>query len=110
VFKLSPNGDEFVLHSFTPKTSDGQHPFGELLLDSAGNLYGTTLLGGTTGVGVVFEITAAGTETILHEFTGSTSDGASPYGALIMDSAGNLYGTTSIGGANDGGTIYKITP
>ncbi|HTS37695.1 MAG TPA: choice-of-anchor tandem repeat GloVer-containing protein [Candidatus Solibacter sp.] len=110
VFKLSPNGDEFVLHSFTPNTSDGQHPYGELLLDSAGNLYGTTEYGGTSGAGVVFEITAARTEMILHEFTGSPSDGATPFGAPIMDSAGNLYGTTLSGGANDSGTIFRITP
>jgi uncharacterized repeat protein (TIGR03803 family) len=111
VFKLSPNGAEWVLHSFDPKLGDGELPIAGLLLDSSGNLYGTTTFGGSLGAGTVFEITAAGTETILHNFSGSTADGATPYSNLSMDSNGNLYGTTYNGGSTfASGTLYKITP
>jgi uncharacterized repeat protein (TIGR03803 family) len=117
VFELSPNGDstwsEKILHKFG-NGSDGRYPMANLVADAAGNLYGTTLEGGAYGFGTVFKLTpaAGGTwaETVLHNF-GNGTDGKYPgYGALIFDSAGNLYGTTSGGGKYGGGMIFEITP
>jgi len=81
------------------------------ILDSTGNLYGTTSVGGTYGAGVVYEITADGKEKILHRFCSwkDCSDGAYPNG-LIIDGEGNLYGTTSNGGMNNNGVIFMVTP
>jgi uncharacterized repeat protein (TIGR03803 family) len=110
VFKLAPNGTEWLLHSFDPKLGDGEYPRAGLLLDASGNLYGTTPAGGSSDAGIVFEIQPDRTETILHSFSGSTSDGATPYSNVVMDSNGNLYGTTDNGGTFAGGTLYKITP
>ena len=118
VFKLTPNGDgswtESVLHSFNG--SDGNWPRG-LIFDAAGNLYGTTYLGGARNVGTVFEFTPNGdgswTKTVLHSFRGG-SDGANPMAGLIFDAAGNLYGTTIWGGGgvcpNGCGTVFKLRP
>jgi uncharacterized repeat protein (TIGR03803 family) len=75
-----------------------------------GNLYGTTQAGGTSGVGTVFKLTATGQETVLHTFTGGTTDGANPFGSLVRDAAGNLYGTTFVGGAFGHGAVYEIAP
>ena len=87
-------------------------------MDAKGNLYGTTLTGGTgtctgelfPGCGTVFELSASGTETVLHAFTGVAPDGAFPYSRLIMDAKGNLYGTASEGGKFGNGIVFKITP
>ena len=106
VFKINPNGTEAILYAFAGGTTDGQFPLGRLVMDSAGNLYGTTALGGANDLGTVFKISAAGTETVLHSFAGRQQ----PNGRLIMDSAGDLYGTTTGGGANNGGTVFKISP
>jgi uncharacterized repeat protein (TIGR03803 family) len=106
VFKISSNGTETILHAFSGGTTDGQFPLRRLVMDSAGNLYGTTALGGANDLGTVFKISAAGTETVLYSFAGKQQ----PSGGLIMDSAGNLYGTTAGGGANDDGTVFKIGP
>ena len=95
VYKLSPAGSETVLHNFTGG-ADGANPAAGVILDSAGNLYGTTTHGGTTNKGIVFKLDTAGNETILHTFTGGT-DGAYPEGGVVFDSAGNLYGTTTSG-------------
>lgn len=100
VFKLDSSGNETVLHRFTGG-SDGASPAGALVMDAAGNLYGTTsdLNVQTAGHnGTVFKLDPSGNETVLYSFTGG-SDGKYPfYGSLVMDTAGNLYGTTS-GGA-----------
>ena len=118
VFKLAPDGRETVLHFFAGGRGDGANPIAGLYEDPAGNLYGTTEFGGGTnscntgyGCGTVFKIARDGTLTLLHRFKGPT-DGANPgAGAgLVADAAGNLYGTTQNGGANDFGTIYEITP
>jgi uncharacterized repeat protein (TIGR03803 family) len=89
--------DDMVLHSFQGGT-DGSAPSAGLIFDAAGNLYGTTYVGGTSSAGTVFELTpAAGgtwTEKVLYSFGGGT-DGANPTAGLIFDAAGNLYGTTS---------------
>jgi uncharacterized repeat protein (TIGR03803 family) len=111
VFKLSAKGKLTLLHSFAGMP-DGQNPYARLIRDSAGNLYGTTFYGGTSGYGSVFKLDAAGKLTILHSFTGS-ADGAHPIAGLILDKAGNLYGTASDGGdLNCGfsgcGTLFKI--
>jgi uncharacterized repeat protein (TIGR03803 family) len=125
VFKLAKNGKLTILHSFNGK-SDGAGPSGNLLMDSAGNLYGTAFTGGDLectlgdrpGCGVVFKLDTAGKETVLHRFTGK-ADGGGPAGSLLMDGAGNLYGSASVGGEFGGqcgvlgedlgcGTIFKI--
>jgi uncharacterized repeat protein (TIGR03803 family) len=108
VFKVSPTGTETVLHSFTG--ADGQEPRADLIRDAAGNLYGTTARGGTFGNGVVFELTPTGTETVLYSFTGG-ADGGGPLAGLVRDAAGNLYGTTSGGGAESSrGVVFKVSP
>lgn len=109
VFKVTPSGTETVLHSFAPNGQDGFWPRSGVILDSKGNIYGTTTMGGKTGVGTVFEITASGTETILHSFAAGT-DGFSPYAGLTFDKKGNLYGTTEYGGSFDLGTVFELTP
>jgi uncharacterized repeat protein (TIGR03803 family) len=110
VFKLDLIGNETVLHSFNG--TDGKNPFAGLARDSAGNLYGTTFDGGSTschgGCGVVFKIDASGVETTLHQFSGS--DGENPYAGVILDAAGNLYGTTTVGGRQRYGDVYKLDP
>jgi uncharacterized repeat protein (TIGR03803 family) len=107
VFQLTPFGGawtETVLHTFTDK--DGSHPEASLIFDQAGNLYGTTLFGGPTHGGTVFQLNLSGgvwTEIVLHSFTGR-SDGIDPAASLIIDQKGALYGTTM------GDNIFKLTP
>jgi uncharacterized repeat protein (TIGR03803 family) len=108
---------EIILCSFNGGTSDGQNPSAPLLMDSAGNLYGTTLLGGTggtIGAGTVFKLSPNGsggyTETVLHNFICSVTDGCNPFAGLVLDSKGNLYSTTNAGGANGFGTVYEMSP
>src|SRR5271157_110097 len=116
VFELTPTAGggwtEQVLHSFGNGT-DGNQPVAGLIFDAAGNLYSTTVGGGDYDYGTVFELTpAAGggwTEQVLHSF-GNGTDGASPYAGLIFDAAGNLYGTTYLGGTYGYGTVFELTP
>ena len=81
-------------------------------MDSSGRLYGTTGIGGQIGYGIVFRLTPSSnghwTETILHNFAGS--DGDEPVAGVVIDKAGNLYGTTSVGGPSDCGVVYKLAP
>jgi uncharacterized repeat protein (TIGR03803 family) len=107
VFKLTSAGTETILHSFTG-APDGRFPHGDLARDAAGNLYGTTLNGGGTGVGMVFKLTPARQEQVLYSFTGEP-DGQSPIAGVIRDSQGNLYGTTQFGGEFGFGSVYEIT-
>src|SRR5579872_4937200 len=108
---------EQVLHSFG-NIPDGYAPLGPLVFDAAGNLYGTTASGGTNGLGTVFELTPNGdgtwTEAVLYSFGSQSNDGADPRGALIFDSAGDLYGTALDGaGAHcvgDCGRVFELTP
>jgi uncharacterized repeat protein (TIGR03803 family) len=109
VFKLSASGTETVLHSFAGPPTDGYNPLGGLIRDGAGNLYGTTAAGGASNAGVVFKLSPTGSETVLHTFTGG-ADGGAPFAGLIQDAAGNLYGTTSKGGADDDGVVFRLTP
>jgi uncharacterized repeat protein (TIGR03803 family) len=114
VFKLlrssSGSWPAIVLQSFTGG-SDGGNPYGGVLLDSAGKLYGMTSAGGASSAGVVFSLSGQniGAETVLRSFAGG-SDGSGPMSALISDAAGNLYGTTYTGGANGAGTVFKLSP
>ena len=124
VFRLAKNRKLTVLHSFTGG-ADGAAPYGSLLMDKAGNLYGTTYVGGDlscklqgeNGCGVVFKLDPSGKETVLHTFTGK-ADGAFPIGggvSLVADAAGNLYGAAAYAGAFGGqcgiygcGTVFKV--
>lgn len=110
VFKLEPSGKETVLHSFDG--ADGMWPRAALIRDRAGTFYGTTYDGGTPeggscihGCGTVFKIDTAGKHSVLYAFTGG-ADGGNPATALILDRAGNLYGTTYGGGKSDYGCSY----
>jgi uncharacterized protein YceK len=133
VFELTPNGDgtwtEKVLHYFVG--TDGSWPEAGLIFDTAGNLYGTTVWGGSgkchddggdAGCGTVFKLTpksdGSWKESVLHSFTGGR-DGAYPIASVVVDTAGNLYGTTEYGGAGicpgravlpGCGTVFKLTP
>jgi uncharacterized repeat protein (TIGR03803 family) len=115
VFKLTRSGGGWsysVLYSFVGG-DDGANPDGGVVLDGSGNLYGTTVAGGEgdDGNGIVFELTpsASGwTESVIHRF--GPSDGVSPDAGLILDRAGNLYGTTPTDGEYDAGTVYELTP
>ena len=109
VFEITPGGTETVLHSFTGG-ADGGTPRGSLIQASDGSFYGTTSGGGVNaGVGTVFKITSAGTETVLHSF-GVGTDGVNPMGSLIQASDGDFYGVTNGGGVYGSGTVFKITP
>lgn len=116
VFELSPaNGywKERVLYSFV-RGSDGAAPKGGLVFDSAGNLYGaTTEGGGNADAGTIFELTpnsGGWTETVLYSFAKPYKDGRSPTSTLIFDGSGNLYGTTSSGGAGTHGNVFELSP
>jgi uncharacterized repeat protein (TIGR03803 family) len=109
VFKIDrATGAETVLHNFA-NIPDGAFPSCRLLIDSEGNLYGTTEIGGAGGIGSLFKLDPSGNETILYSFgTSSNTDGISPVSGVIRDSDGNFYGTTAAGGSYGFGTIYKI--
>jgi uncharacterized repeat protein (TIGR03803 family) len=99
-----------TLYTFTGGT-DGGTPLGRLVRDPAGNLYGTTDVGGEFGFGgfgVVFKLDQTGKETVLHNFGGTPNDGENPQAGLIPDSAGNGYGTTYGGGASGNGTVFRL--
>jgi uncharacterized repeat protein (TIGR03803 family) len=117
VFQLSPSGNswtETTLLKFTG--ANGADPVAPLVMDAAGNLYGTSRDGLNGYWGSVFELSPAGngwTTTILHVFLGNGApggDGLAPVSGLIVDSSGNLYGTTSYGGQAGWGTVFQITP
>jgi uncharacterized repeat protein (TIGR03803 family) len=120
---------ESVLYNFCSQggvyCTDGIQPSAGLIVDASGNLYGTTNGGGSAnssdcnvgscGYGTVFKLSPSGsdyTKTVLYNFCSQTNctDGATPYAGLIEDAAGDLYGTTYNGGANGGGTVFKLTP
>jgi uncharacterized repeat protein (TIGR03803 family) len=124
IFKLTPSGDgytESLLYSFRGTPNDGAGPYGALVADRTGALYGTTSQAGSNsscdgGCGTVFKLTFSGsayTETVLHSFQGEP-DGARPYAALIIDDkTGTLYGTTTEGGQGPSpgyGTVFELSP
>ncbi len=109
VFRIDPNGNYAVLYPFTG--ADGAVPFAGVVLDGEGNLYGTTNQGGASGMGVVYKLTPGNgghwTETVLHSFTGG-NDGKYPWGGLVRDDPGNLYGTATSGGSSNAGVVFKV--
>ncbi len=117
IFMLSPtpNGTwvKKVIHNFTGGKDGATGSLGDLLFDAAGNIYGVTEQGGANGVGTVYKLSPSPsgkwTFTVLYTFKGMP-DGANPYGGLIWDSAGNLYGTTYFGGTVGMGTVFQLTP
>ncbi len=119
IFKISSSGPLTTLHSFCavgPPCTDGNSPFGPLVLASDGDFYGTTANGGTYSAGTVFKITSGGVFTTLQSFDGS--DGNGSYAGLVQASNSNFYGTTTWGGANhprpcppEGcGMVFRVTP
>jgi uncharacterized repeat protein (TIGR03803 family) len=106
VYKLSSSGSVKVLHSFTGSPDGYGGAYGAPIMDAQGNLYGTTLSGGSFNDGIVWKLSKNGTETVLHQFTRGSSDGGDPYSGVILD--GNLYGTTLRGGSSDDGTVYEL--
>jgi uncharacterized repeat protein (TIGR03803 family) len=117
VFELQPPASQsgawtkVLLYTFTG--ANGSLPYGGLTLDSGGNLYGVKFNGGAFGYGLAFRLApAAGgySESTLYAFGNTTAAPATPYGPLLMDSAGNLYGVSQGGGAQSSGTVYRLTP
>lgn len=101
-----------TLHSFVGGNGDGSFPVSALIADRLGNLYGTTAYGGANGQGTVFELEHSGNnwnEIVLYSFAGG-NDGASPRASLVFDKAGNLYGTTRLGGPAGAGTVFELSP
>lgn len=97
-----------VIYNFAGPRGDGGLPLAGLVIDAAGNLYGTASYGGSTYNGAVFKVTESGQETVLYNFAGGTVDGANPQSSLIMDRGGDLYGTTYAGGAHGTGTVFEL--
>jgi uncharacterized repeat protein (TIGR03803 family) len=106
VFKIGGHGTETVLHSFQGG-SDGATPNGGVIDDASGTMFGTTTAGGASGAGTVYSLRGT-TETVLYSFAGGTGDGSYPQAGLVMDASGNLYGTTSQGGASGNGTVFEL--
>lgn len=119
--KRTPLGwSETLLYSFCSQSNcaDGRQPYGGLIMDGSGNLYGTTFFGGSSNGGVAFELTPPAppsttwTYTLLYNFCtqGGCADGNQPEGTLIMDASGNLYGTTPVGGTDQQGVVFQLKP
>ena len=121
VFRLRPQPNrcaaiscpwtETVVYRFSGGADGGNPDMGALVLHTSGNLFGTTQIGGSAGQGTVFELTPSNgswTETVIHSFSGS--DGVLPQSGVIIDAAGNLYGTAdSSDGTGSGGTVYQLS-
>lgn len=109
IFRVTPSGILTPIYNFTNGT-DGAYPYGALIVGSDGNFYGTADYGGSNGVGTVFKVSTNGVFTPLYSFRTNNIDGQRPEAALVEGSDGNFYGTTSYGGTNHYGTIFKISP
>ena len=109
VFQLDQTGAETVLYSFcsVPRCFDGYYPYGGLVQDARGNLYGTTDAGGSQDDGTVFRLDPRNREKVMHDFTGPP-DGKFPAGTLVQSPHGKLSGTTTFGGEYDYGTIFRV--
>jgi uncharacterized repeat protein (TIGR03803 family) len=111
VYTVTPSGVQSVIYAFAG-TPDAATPYSGVIFDSAGNLYGVTQAGGASGNGAVYELSPNGgtwTEQVIYSFTGG-NDGSNPVGGLVMDGAGDLYGTTASGGTGGGGTVFELSP
>jgi uncharacterized repeat protein (TIGR03803 family) len=115
VYELTPSNGSWtqtVLYRFNGGTGDGSYPWAGVVFDQAGNLYGTTQLGGQFGYGTIYQLTPSGsgwTEKVLYNFQ-RQHDGGWPYAGVVLDAAGNLYGATTVGGTGDGGTVFELSP
>jgi uncharacterized repeat protein (TIGR03803 family) len=115
VWESSPSGKGWttrVIYSFGATATDANNAVSAVTVDAQGNLYGTTSFGGANGVGAIYKLTPSGsgwTESVIYSFQG-LDDGQNPVGGVILDQAGNLYGTTFDGGVNGGGTVYELSP
>jgi uncharacterized repeat protein (TIGR03803 family) len=121
-YRLSPNGSGYAfnnLYTFCSEAdcADGREPSAGLVRDASGTLFGTATNGGNSGAGVVFSLSpsASGyTHSVLHSFCADCTDGANPYAGVVLDAAGNLFGTTRAGGtpltAGYGGVVFQIKP
>jgi len=111
VFRIElPSGDYKILHNFSgggSAKSDGAYPTGHLTADTEGNFYGTTIIGGTYNLGVVYKLSRDGGFTVLHSFSGG-ADGSTPTGGVILDPNGNLYGIAYDGGSAGYGTVFML--
>jgi uncharacterized repeat protein (TIGR03803 family) len=116
VYEVSPSGSSWqfhTIHAFNGDTDGAIGSLGSLLVDAAGNLFGVTELGGVHGGGTAFEMSPSGKRwsyKVLYAFAAVSGDGASPYGGLVADSQGRLYGTTYYGGSAGLGTVFVLTP
>jgi len=114
VFQLTPAGVLTTIYNFCSQTNcaDGGTPQTGLTVSKNGTLYGTTSFGGANSVGTIFSVTPTGTFTVLHSFCSEANcaDGDLVYSALLAASNGTLYGTTNLGGTNNWGTVFSITP
>ncbi len=117
VYRLrpGPNGKwkEKILHYFKGGAEDGSEPSAGIVFDAAGNMYGTTVGGGASGAGTVFELAAPvdhGSYEKKLLWSLDRTDGNAPFGSLILDSAGNLYGTATAGGSRNAGVVFEVTP
>ncbi|HXI83279.1 MAG TPA: choice-of-anchor tandem repeat GloVer-containing protein [Verrucomicrobiae bacterium] len=109
LFRISPAGNYTNLYSFGSSPGDGNFPGAGLLQGSDGNFYGTTEQAGANGVGTVFRISPGGNYTNLYSFSNSASDGHQPHAALIQGIDGKFYGTTTTGGSNSVGIVFRLT-
>jgi uncharacterized repeat protein (TIGR03803 family) len=111
VFEMDRQGNHFqLLHSFHGPPHDGASPnYTSLQIDKNGNLYGVTDQGGAVGAGVVYELSASGSYTVLHSFAGGKTDGCYPYGTPALDGKGTVYGTTEQCGSHGQGIVWKLS-
>jgi uncharacterized repeat protein (TIGR03803 family) len=109
VARMTPGGVATTIHSFKGGNTEGQSPFAGVIQASDGNLYGTTYVGGDGSGGTVYRLTLGGTYTLLHSFKSGKADPHFLYAGLVQASDGDLYGTTLRGGANDKGSVFRIT-
>ncbi len=110
-FKMTAAGVLTTLVDFNDNTAPkGHSPLGSLVQGTDGNFYGLTKWGGTNGAGTAFRMTPAGVLTTLVEFNNTAPNGAFPEGSLVQGTDGNFYGLTGIGGLNNNGTVFRMTP
>ena len=115
-YELSPSSTGWTytnLYDFAGGTTGANLPNGSLIFDASGNLYGVSQFAGANNKGTVYELSPSSsgwTLTVLYSFAGGTTDGQAPSGSLLFDTAGNLYGTTTQGGANGSGTVFELSP